>query len=116
LHDGLEATAARKVGRERSTHMPNDSNWDVEFAGIGSVLGEGLVHAEYFWRDDLGWEIRYTNGGSTIATSAAPRHPSLGFLGPDDAGEKRVIEVAFAVIDQIEDGAAEYAERLLASR
>lgn len=93
-----------------------DSDCDVDLVGFGSCLGEHGVDAQYAWSDERGWEITYTSEGETIATSAAPRHPSLGFLGPDDAGEKRVIEVAFDVIDQIEDGVAAYAERLLASR
>ena len=74
----------------------------------GVVLGEGLVSARYAWCD-RGWLVTYTCDGDTIATSDAPRHPSLRRLGRDVADEERVIELAFAVIDRIEDGVAQFA-------
>lgn len=85
------------------------SNWAVEFAGAGSCSGE-LIRAEYE-HTAAGWHVVYLIGEDVVATSAAPRHPSLRMLGPDAAGEKRVIKTAFAVIDSLEEGVNARARR-----
>ena len=103
---------ARGSGRERKHAMMIESDWDR----VGVCLGDGGLDAQYDWSDERGWQITYKSDGATIVTSAAPLHPSLSLLGPNAAGQKRVIEVAFDMIDQFDDAIAEYAERVLASR
>jgi hypothetical protein len=87
--------------------MFNDSDCEIEFCGVGSCLGEHGLDARYSWNEQRGWVIGYTSGGATIATSAAPKHPSLRLLGRDASGEQAVIDVAFTVIDLIEQCASE---------
>lgn len=85
------------------------NRWDLEFAGAGILSGD-FVSAEYE-HTPAGWAIRYLVGGDVVATSAAPRHPSLGKFGADAAGEKRVVKAAFGVIDSLEAGVYEQARR-----
>ena len=78
------------------------NHWVVEFAGSGILSGD-FIRAEYE-HTAAGWRVVYRMGVDLVATSEAPRHPSLRRLGADDAGEKRVIKTALAVIDLLEDG------------
>lgn len=85
------------------------NHWDLEYAGSGACSGD-FIKASYE-HTSAGWVITYAIGGEMFTSSAAPRHPSLRMLGPDAAGEKRVIKTAFAVIDAIEAGVHAKARR-----